>query len=164
MNDWITKHYERLLQITRNVSKDYYCYDLFQSCIEQFLSNEKSISIPEKDRFYFFTRIVYNNFNSATSVYAQIYRKYKFVEMKEEVEETEVDEEIDLEWVKKEIGKMKKTDWYYGRLFELYIEEGCSIKKLSERTTIPMNSVSRDINKVRKILVQRKIKYYENGM
>lgn len=164
MNDWITEHYERLLTICRNVSKEYYCWDLFQSCMEQFLSNEKVSSISEDERFYFFTRIVYNNFNSGTSPYAQTYKKYKFVELTGDRPDIEETEEIDMKWVKKELDKMKKTDWYYGRLFELYIEEGCSIKKLSERTTIPMNSVSRDVNKVRKILVQRKIKYYEDGM
>lgn len=164
MNDWITEHYERLLTICRNVSKEYYCNDLFQSCMEQFLSNEKSKSIPEEDRFYFFTRIVYNNFNSSTSPYAQTYKKYKFVELTGDRADKVEEVEIDLSWVKKELDKMKVTDWYYGRLFELYIEEGCSIKKLSERTTIPMNSVSRDINKVRRTLVQRKIKYYEDGL
>jgi hypothetical protein len=39
---------------------------------------------------------------------------------------------------------------------ELYIEEGCSISKLSKRTTIPLNSVSRDINKVRSILLNKR--------
>lgn len=132
--------------------------------MEQFLSNEKSISISVDERFYFFTRIVYNNFNSSTSPYAQTYKKYKFVEYSGERKDEEREEEVDLDWVKKEIDDMKKTDWYYGRLFELYIEEGCSIKKLSERTTIPMNSVSRDVNKVRKKLNERKIKYYQDGM
>jgi hypothetical protein len=35
-------------------------------------------------------------------------------------------------------------------LFELYLQVGCSITKLSQQTTIPINTVSRDINKVRK--------------
>ena len=61
-----------------------------------------------------------------------------------------------MNWVKEEL---KKIDWYYGRLFELYIEEGCSVTKLSKRTTIPINSVSRDINKVR-----RELKQLRDGM
>ncbi len=60
----------------------------------------------------------------------------------------------------KQLDEIKQgKDWYYGRLFELYIELGCSITKLSERTTIPINSVSRDINKIRKILNKKR-----NGM
>jgi hypothetical protein len=47
----------------------------------------------------------------------------------------------------------KKEEWYYWRLMELYIEEGCSLTKLSKRTTIPLNSVSRDIHKIKKILI-----------
>jgi hypothetical protein len=47
-------------------------------------------------------------------------------------------------------------EWYYGRLFELYIEEGCNLTKLNKRTTIPIVSLSRDINKVREILKQKR--------
>ena len=65
--------------------------------------------------------------------------------------------EVTIEWVKNELNEMKKTDqWYYGRLFELYLEGGGSIVELSKKTTIPVNSVSRDINKVRKILRKKR--------
>jgi transcriptional antiterminator len=60
-----------------------------------------------------------------------------------------------------ELQKMKEEEWYYGRLFELYIEEGCSIKNLSLRTTIPMANVSRDIKKVRIKLNEIRKKYYD---
>lgn len=82
----------------------------------------------------------------------------KFSTMDEiEIPTEEPKDEITLEWVQEELNKMKKTnDWYYGRLFELYLEVGGSIVKLSEKTTIPVNSVSRDINKVRKILRKKR--------
>ena len=71
-----------------------------------------------------------------------------------EIEYLEYEEDtITLEWV---ISELQNLDWYYKRLMELYIEEGCSITKLSKRTEIPINSVSRDINKVRKILKQKR--------
>ena len=66
-------------------------------------------------------------------------------------------DQVTIEWVKNELNEMKKTDqWYYGRLFELYLEGGGSIVELSKKTTIPVNSVSRDINKVRKILRKKR--------
>jgi len=46
---------------------------------------------------------------------------------------------------------------------KLFIEEGASISKLSKRTTIPINSVSRDINKVRRYLIKKRKEYY-NGL
>jgi DNA-directed RNA polymerase specialized sigma24 family protein len=66
------------------------------------------------------------------------------------------EEPFNLNWVHEQL---KTIDWYYGRLFELYIEEGCSVTRLSKRTTIPINSVSRDINKVR-----RQLKQLRDGM
>jgi hypothetical protein len=66
---------------------------------------------------------------------------------------------IDLNWVKDIISRDKMTDqWYYARLFELYLEMGCSIKKTSQLTTIPANSVSRDINKYRNKLRKERSK------
>jgi ribosomal protein S19E (S16A) len=60
---------------------------------------------------------------------------------------------IDLDWVKTQIEKDKKgEDWYYARLFEIYIQQGCSVTNTSKLTSIPINSTSRDINKYRKHL------------
>jgi RNA polymerase sigma factor (sigma-70 family) len=164
LNDWITNNYKELLNICRKVSKEYYCDDLFQSCIEQFIKNKKTIDLPDKEKIYFFTRLVSNNWNSTQSPFAQTYRKYKFVETNiQEIEKMDVEyvEGIDLDWVHQQIEEIKKEEWYYGRLFELYLEEGCNITKLSKRTTIPMNSVSRDINRIRKKLIQKRKKYYD---
>lgn len=66
---------------------------------------------------------------------------------------------VDIDWVMNILNEGKKTsNWYYYRLFELFIEVGGSITELSKRTQIPINSVSRDINKVRKILRQKRNK------
>jgi DNA-directed RNA polymerase specialized sigma24 family protein len=82
--------------------------------------------------------------------------KFSPIQDVERTEEIPTDE-ITIEWVRNELNEMKKTDqWYYGRLFELYLEGGGSIVELSKKTTIPVNSVSRDINKVRKILRKKR--------
>ena len=162
MNEWITKNYKQLLTICKKVSKQADCYDLLQVCIEQFIKNKKINEIPENERLFFFTRIVSNNWYNVSAPYGQLYRKYKFVEnTNAEVKDEPYQEKIGIEWVKAEIEKLKDEEWYYGRLFELYIEEGCSIKNTSIRTTIPMANVSRDINKVRNKLNQRRKKYYD---
>ena len=164
LNDWITKNYDELVWICRKVTKEYYVDDLFQMCIEQFLNYKKIDSVPEKDWKFFFARLVRNNFFSSTSNYATTYRKFKFVEMGfQDIQNTEYTEALDLDWVKQQIAELKKTEWYYARIFELYIEEECNLTKLSKRTTIPMNSLSRDINRFRKKLIDRRKQYY-NGM
>lgn len=159
MNRWIEENYENLKRICQRISNENDVDDLFHSCLEQFLNNKNSKDIPDdKQRLYFFTRLVKNNYNSVTSNYHYQYRKMKFSDIGDvELPQVEPTEEITIEWVKEELNKMKKTDqWYYGRLFELYLEEGGSIVKLSKKTTIPINSVSRDINKVRKILRKKR--------
>lgn len=157
LNTWITKNYNELKTICSKITRGQDYDDLLQICIEQFLHNQVVKTIPDKEKLFFFARIVRNNYNSKSSKYYYTYRKYQFNEIGElEIPEVEYQEtEFNLEWVNQQL---KTFDWYYMRLFELYVEEGCSITKLSKRTTIPINSVSRDINKVRKELLKRRNK------
>ena len=155
LNEWITQNLDELKKICSSISRSNDSEDLLQLSVEQFLSNKKVSSIPDKEKLFFFARIVRNNFNSQSSPYYHQYKKFQFIPI-DNIEIQYLEEEepiISLEWVQEEL---KKLDWYYKRLMELYIEEGCSITKVSKRTSIPLNSVSRDINKIRKILRQQR--------
>ena len=156
--EWVGRNYDRLKQISRRVSKNNNSEELLHFCIEQYLKNPKVSGLTEQHKFYFFTKIVTNNYRSNTSPYASTYRKHNFQELNNiDIQDVPYEEFDELQWVYDQIEKDKRTkDWYYSRLFELYIEEDCSILKTSNRTTIPRNSVSRDINKYRKILKQRR--------
>lgn len=162
IDDWINNNIKEMKKIVNAISKKN-DLDLFQICVEQFLTNQRLKEIPDKEKLYFFSKIVKNNFFSSSSPYYYTYGKHKFSEFtpKIDVIDDPIIEDVDIEWVRKEL---KKIDWYYRKLFELYIEENCSITKLSQRTTIPINSVSRDINKVRRILNKRRNKFLENGL
>lgn len=168
MNQWITNNYNELKLICEKISKQNDVDDLLHSCLEQFLQNQAAPMLGDKEKLFFFARIVRNNFHSKTSHYYYQYSKYKFTELTDQNQHTlEYDEsEIDLNWVKKIITFHKKGDlWYYARLFQLFIDEGCSVSKLSKRTTIPLNSVSRDINKYRRILKKLREEHYKsNGL
>lgn len=154
LDNWIKENYDELMIICKKISRAEDVDDLFQICIEQFLTNKKTIEIPDEQKLYFFARIVRNNFNSTTSKYHNTHRKHTFQEINNiEIKEEEYKEPIiSMDWVNAQIKNLKDNQWYYGRILELYIEEGCSLTKLSKRTSIPINSVSRDINKVKKIL------------
>lgn len=155
LNDWITNNHNELKKICKRVSKGEDYDDLLQLCIEQFIKNKKVNDVPDNQKLFFFTRIVLNNFNSKTSHFYRQYKKYNFSSIENvEVEYLEYEESpIDLEWVSRQIEQDKKDgDWYYARLFEIYIEQGCSVTKTSKLTSIPINSASRDINKYRKYL------------
>lgn len=158
MNDWLSNNYNELKNICSKFSTPEEVDDLLHLCVEQFIKNKRVHQIADKEKLYFFTKIVRNQYHSKSSRYHYTYRRYQF----SDVVETEIpdvvyeEDEFNLEWVYEQL---KSIDWYYGRLFELYIEEGCSVTKLSKRTTIPINSVSRDINKVR-----RQLKQLRDGM
>jgi DNA-directed RNA polymerase specialized sigma24 family protein len=158
LNDWLSKNYNELKNICNKFSTPDEVDDLLHLCIEQFIKNKKVHQIPDKEKLYFFTKIVRNQYHSKSSKYHYTYRRYQFNEMVDNnIAEIEYQEdEFNMDWVHEQL---KTIDWYYGRLFELYIEEGCSVTKLSKRTTIPINSVSRDINKVR-----RQLKQLRDGM
>lgn len=161
-NIWVTVNHHKLLQVCQRVTKGEPYDDLCQVCIEQFLKNKKIDSIPDNQRMYFFTKIVKNNYNSQSSPYYFQYKKFKFNEIENmDLEYLEYEEDdMNLDWVYKQLDEL---GWYYKRLMQLYVEEGASISKLSVRTTIPINSVSRDINKARKFLRDKRNKL-RNGM
>ena len=159
INNWIVENHNELQKICKRVSKLEDPSDLCQLCVEQFINNKKTSQVPDDEKLYFFTRIVQNNYYSKSSSYYYTYNRYKFNEynINEETPDIGYEESlINLEWVNDQLNTM---DYYYKRLFELFIEENCSISNLSKRTTIPLNSVSRDINKVRKQLIKRRTKF-----
>ena len=155
INTWIENNIEEIKKICSRITRGEDSEDLLQLSIEQFLNNKKVPTIPDKEKLFFFTRIVRNNYNSKSSPYYHQYKKFQFTSIENiEIEYLEEEEPIiTLDWVYDEL---KKLDWYYQRMMEMYIEEGCSITKLSQRTTIPLNSVSRDINKIRTILIEKR--------
>ena len=159
MNDWLSNNYKELKNICSKFSTPEEVDDLLHLCIEQFIKNKKVHQIPDKERLYFFTKIVRNQYHSKSSKYHYTYRRYQF----SDVVETEIpdvvyeEDEFNLEWVYKQIDEDKKNgEWYFARLFQIYIEQDCSVTKTSKKTSIPINSVSRDLNKYRKQLKLRR--------
>ena len=164
LDNWIKENYEQLILICKKVSREEDIDDLFQICIEQFLKNKRTIEVPNEQKLFFFTRIVKNNFHSSTSKYYNTHKKFQFNEINnlEIKDEVYIEPIINLEWVESQIKQLKDNEWYYGRIMELYIEEGCSLTKLSKRTTIPINSISRDINKVKRLLREKRQQELQN--
>jgi DNA-directed RNA polymerase specialized sigma24 family protein len=165
INQWVETNYQELKLICQKISKLNDVDDLLHSCIEQLLLNRNAPMIGDKERLFFFARMVRNNWNSTTSKYYNEYSKFKFNEIKDNniIDKEYEESKIDLDWVKNMIILHKKGDlWYYARLFELFIEEGCSVTNLARKTTIPLNSVSRDLNKYRRILRKLRDQHTKN--
>lgn len=155
----------KLMEVCKSVAKQNNVDELLHYCIDQVITNEKFLSIEnDAQRYFYFTRIVLNNYNSKTSPYHRTYRndKVSLIGETDVEDKSEYVDKCDLDWVKIELKEMMKEEWYYARLFELYIEENCNLSKLNKRTTIPLGPLSRDINKVRTQLKNKRKKI--NGL
>lgn len=154
MNEWLQKNLIKLSAVTNHICSGQDVDELFQFCIDQFLQNKKVYSVPDEQKLFYFARLVKNNFHSNTSRYHNIYRKRRWEELDNvEIPDEPYEDFDELRWVYQQIERDKlQGDWYYARLFEIYISQGCSMTKTSKKTTIPLNSVSRDVNKYRKRL------------
>ncbi len=61
IDDWINNNIKEMKKIVNAISKKN-DLDLFQICVEQFLTNQRLKEIPDKEKLYFFSKIVKNNF------------------------------------------------------------------------------------------------------
>jgi hypothetical protein len=161
VKDWFNKNYIKLRNICKSISKENDVDELLHFCIDNLITNDKFNNIVDDNgKTYYFTRVVINNWKSKSSPYYTTYRKEipRVIDYDIELADLQVEEEIDIdmEWVRTKLKHIMNEEWYYGRLFELYIEEGCNLTRLNKRTTIPLVSLSRDINKVREILKQKR--------
>jgi hypothetical protein len=152
---WIQDNHKRLFEITTKISKGENTDDLFQLCIEELLNNRVINSVPDNQKFFYFARIVRNQYHSKNSKFHKVYRKYQFTSLDSNIDipqETYEEPSITLEWVLDEVEKIKKEQWYIGQIFLLYLSKGGNLTKLSKLTGIPINNLSRDIKIVKGIL------------
>ena len=158
LNDWIEGNINELRKICSSISRQNNVDDLLQLSIEQLLNNRRINEIPDGEKLFFFARIVRNNFNSKTSKYHKIYRKNNFVELGSNIDIPIDDYEepvLTMEWVLEEVDKIKQYDWYLGQIFLLWLSRGANLTQLSKSTGIAINSLSRDIRKVKLILNEK---------
>lgn len=166
LNRWLEINNQELIDITRQIVGDEDCMDLYQNVIEQLLKKPTKIEeLPDDQKKFFFIRIIKNNYFSTTSPYHYQIRKGNDKKTLLEdhhyihIEDTPYTEDIpDMDWVRIQL---RTLDWFSRDLFLLWIELE-TITKVSQQTQIPLNSVSRYIKKIKKILKERW--EYERGL
>jgi RNA polymerase sigma factor (sigma-70 family) len=156
LNEWITRNYEDLYNTTRNIVKHQKdADDLFQSVIEQLLSNKNFSELPPDRRKYFFIRTTKNNYYSKTSKYYYENKKHDDrqtdynPEIHEQIEDPYL-EPAELDWVHQQL---KDLSWFERDLFLMWMEMG-TLTQVSKKTTIPLNSVGRYINETKQKLIK----------
>lgn len=159
LDKWITINFTMLQDTTlRVVKNNQEADDVLQSVIEQLLHKREQLDeIPDKNKLYYFIRVLKNNYYSTTSNYYREHKKgsvynKEWDECYEAIPDEVYKEEIpDIEWVKKELDTLP---WFDRDLFLLWFELG-TIINVSSQTTIPKNSVSRYIKQTKKLLQKR---------
>ena len=157
LDKWIMSNYTLLYDTTLNIIKNKSDVDdVLHSVLEQILDKKKEMDLMEdKNKLYYFIRVVKNNYFSKTSKYHYQHRKYPQNEQELNLNQELVDEEYveqpDMDWVKKQLDEL---NWFDRDLFLLWLELG-TITAVSKKTTIPLNSVGRYINEIKTKLIQR---------
>lgn len=158
--DWVSKNYDDLYTITRNICNgDELMDDLFQEVMVQLLPKKDLDVIPDDEKKYYFISVVRLNYHSKTSRFHYKIRKptenwFSFDERDEDNDMTEsLDyiDKVDMNWVKDEL---QDFHWYKRTLFEMWIEEG-TITSLSKKTTINKNTCGQHIREIKEELQRR---------
>jgi len=155
LQKWIEDNHQRLFEIATKISKGVDTNDLFQLSIEELLRNQNIHDVPDNEKFFYYARIVKNQFASNNSKFHKIFRKHKFQKLDDNIDviyEEYEEPVVTLEWVFEEIEKIKKTDWYLGQIFLLFLSKDANLTRTSKITGIPINNLSRDIKIVKGIL------------
>jgi hypothetical protein len=155
IQSWIQDNHKRLYEITKKISKGIDTNDLFQLSVEELLINKNINAVPDDEKFFYFARIVKNQYCSNNSKFHKIYRKNRFqsLETSFDLAYDEYEEPVlTLDWVLEEIEKLKHKDWYLGQIFLLFLSKDANLTRTSKITGIPINNLSRDIKLVKGIL------------
>jgi DNA-directed RNA polymerase specialized sigma24 family protein len=157
---WIEKQYTLLLQTTKNIVKNPNEVDDILHCVLEQILKKKDVldGMADKNKLYYFIRVLKNNYFSNTSRYHYQFKKpnekmvYEITEQLTEIpDETPNDELPDMKWVMKEL---ENLSWFDRDLFLLWMELG-SLTSISKQTKIPLNSVGRYINETKQKLKKR---------
>lgn len=144
-----------MINLTRGITNNHQeSDDLYACVVEQLLTKSKKIDeTPDKQKKYYFIKVLKTNWFSKTSPYHYKYRKptQHHTNLIETITEDFVEEEYvetipTMEWVEKTLNE--EFGWYERDLFLLYIELG-TLTNVSKQTHIPLNSVGRHIKQIK---------------
>tara|TARA_R110002167_G_scaffold330807_2_gene537476 strand:+ start:1049 stop:1558 length:510 start_codon:yes stop_codon:yes gene_type:complete len=160
---WISNNYDELVVMTDNITRSNdEAGDLLHCVLEQALDREQKLNnIPDKEKKWWFSRVIYVNWNSKTSPYYYQYKKEsaKYNELPDfSLKEVDTDLTHKL-WVDDKMDKvdeiLENIHWFQRLLFRRYLYGGYSYNTLSLKTKIPVNTIATSIRNTKKMLIRR---------
>ncbi len=160
---WISVNYTVLEEMTNNITRSSdESGDLLHCVLEQALDREEKLNdIPDKEKKWWFSRVLYVNWNSKTSPYYYQYKKesstYNEIEdYKLETPDTDLTYKL---WVDEKMDKVDEVledlHWFQRLLFRRYLYGNFSYNTLSKKTKIPVNTIATSIRNIKKVLVTK---------
>jgi hypothetical protein len=157
--------YKKYLQVAQKITGgDQRAQDLLHDVLLQLSNNQVFIDLPKKDKLYYITKALKNQFYSNNSNFSRRYRKYEFTELSLDIDEIDVeyDEQPTIDWVKQTLEEELVRDkdfWYNKGLFDIWLNNKGFIERVHKQTHIPRYSIKDTINQVKELLNQRWIQY-----
>ena len=158
---WISNHYKDISDMSKNITKGHNDSDeLLHNCLEQLMGKSEQLSnLKDKELKWFFSRILYTNWNSKTSPYHYQFRKH-FQNTSELIIDPTIknpNEQIEAKLLIEE--QLKQIDnilrdmkWFDRALFKKYYDEGYSYQRLANKTGISYHTIASTIRRVKKVI------------
>jgi len=156
IEDYLTRNYYQLLTIAKRLTKnDQLSQELLHECILQILEKEKLVlkSYDDNSIKYYIVAIMRINYFSKTSPFYYRIRRERIImnvdittcwDMSYEQEEFETEELYQL--LEEEYCEL---NWFKKSLLDMYLALNSSMKAVSRKTNIPIQSISRYIKETR---------------
>jgi hypothetical protein len=150
IEDYIAKNYYVLNGISKNITKGHELHqELLQEVILQILERDNIVlkNYTDNDIKYYITAALKINWHSKTSPFYYKIRKERctYTELSFDLEHDTEQESFEKQQLFDILEQeFTELDWFRKSLMEMYLTLG-SLKKVSQKTTIPLTSISRYI-------------------
>lgn len=158
---WISNYYKDISDMSKNITKGHNDSDeLLHNCLEQLMGKSEQLSnLKDKELKWFFSRILYTNWNSKTSPYHYQFRKHFQNTSELIIEPTiknpneQIEEKLLIEEQLKQIDNiLRDLKWFDRALFKKYYDEGYSYQRLANKTGISYHTIASTIRRVKKVI------------
>lgn len=158
---WISNYYKDISDMSKNITKGHNDSDeLLHNCLEQLMGKSEQLSnLKDKELKWFFSRILYTNWNSKTSPYHYQFRKHFQNTSELTIDPTiknpneQIEEKLLIEEQLKQIDNiLRDMKWFDRALFKKYYDEGYSYQRLANKTGISYHTIASTIRRVKKVI------------
>lgn len=139
--------------------------DLLHDILIQLSTNVKYNTLSEKERVFFFIRVIKNQFYSNNSKFQRTYKKNILEELPAnyDVRQEDYVETPTMDWIQETLDQELKDNpdnWYQVGIFRLYLQHR-KLEPIHRQTRIPKYSLRQTLNDMKEWIKNKWIEYNE---